>query len=206
MLRNLQTSHVEQVGYANLRCTWSLGCPSAIKPHSRTSKLEAFLEPNNDRANTAASYEHAWNELFSGNPVPKEIGVQCGGQFALARWKVLERPRSEYQRIRQWIKNTPLRDAVSGRVMEYSWHCESISMLSCRAATDNRFKIVIMGMTPIYCPYAQDCFCKLYGLCNLTCTDDSCAKRYKMPPRAQIPEDWPIGAGQHGLPANGWWE
>jgi Protein of unknown function (DUF3431) len=53
------------------------------------------------------------------------VGVGCCAQFAVTAAKVQEKPRSEYVRIRDWIINTPLEDAVSGRIMEYSWHSTS---------------------------------------------------------------------------------
>lgn len=33
-----------------------------------------------------------------------------------------ERPKSEYERIRDWLLETELADQISGRVLEYSWH------------------------------------------------------------------------------------
>jgi Protein of unknown function (DUF3431) len=35
---------------------------------------------------------------------------------------VQERPKSEYERIRDWLLETELADQISGRVLEYSWH------------------------------------------------------------------------------------
>lgn len=124
-LENLQLSYVNKVGYANMRCTWVLGCPNEIKPAKSITKLEAALEPGNERANTEAAYARAFTELFPGMEVPDEVGIHCGAQFALARWKVLERPKQDYERYRDWLWNTPLHDSVSGRILEYSWHSES---------------------------------------------------------------------------------
>ena len=122
MIRNLQLSHVQDVGYANMRCTWVLGCPGEIHPSKAITKLEAAFEPNNDRANTEAAYAQAFEELFPGEEIPDQVGIQCGAQFALAKWKVLERPKSDYIRYREWLLRTPLPDNVSGRIMEYAWH------------------------------------------------------------------------------------
>ena len=108
-----------------MRCTWVLGCPGEIKPRRAITQVEAAFEPDNDRANTEAAFAHAFQELFPNKPVPDQVGIQCGAQFALAKWKVLERPRRDYVRFRDWLWKTPLEDNVSGRILEYSWHSES---------------------------------------------------------------------------------
>lgn len=105
-----------------MRCSWTIGCPTEIRPEKKITKLEAALEADNERANTEASYSYAFKQLFPGQEVPDAVGNHCGAQFALARWKVLERPKEDYIRYRDWLYNTPLKDSVSGRILEYSWH------------------------------------------------------------------------------------
>lgn len=187
MLERLQLNHVKEVGYANLRCTWDIGCPASIRPFHRITQVEAALEPNNDRANTEASYAQAFRELLPEAPgIPSEIGVPCGGQFAVTASRVRKRPLCEYERYRDWLLATKLPDSISGRVFEYSWH-------------------LIFGMPAVLCPTAGDCFCEKYGLCNLTCTDASCQGRYWPPPKWTIPKQWPqVGLGTAGLPREGW--
>ncbi|KAI9661535.1 MAG: hypothetical protein M1831_003057 [Alyxoria varia] len=122
MIRSLQLPYVQRHGYANMRCTWVIGCPHEIQPAKALSQLEAVFEPKNDRANTEAAYAHAFEELFPGKPIPEEVGIQCGAQFALAKWKVRQRPKRDYQRYRDWLWKTSLPDNVSGRILEYAWH------------------------------------------------------------------------------------
>lgn len=61
-------------------------------------------------------------ELFPGVEVPDEVGVSCCAQFGVTRSKIHERPKSDYERFRKWLAETPLKDELSGRIMEYSWH------------------------------------------------------------------------------------
>ncbi len=119
VLQNLRLSHVAEVGYANLRCTWVLGCPNEIKP-----LVDPITINMDDRARTESAFAEGFKELLPNLPVPKEVGVNCGAQFALSREKVLERPQTHYVRYRQWLWDTPLADNVSGRILEYSWHSE----------------------------------------------------------------------------------
>lgn len=50
------------------------------------------------------------------------MGAACCAQFAVSRNRVLERPLSDYEALRQWVVDTPLSDARSGRVLEFLWH------------------------------------------------------------------------------------
>jgi hypothetical protein len=118
VISRLQIPYVESQGYVNMRCAWLLGCPEEIQVDS----------PQLDRE-TSVAYREAFLQLFpdravSGN-IPKVVGASCCSQFALTAWKVREKSRSEYERLRSWLIATPLNDAVSGRVMEYSWHSRS---------------------------------------------------------------------------------
>ncbi|KAB8345841.1 hypothetical protein FH972_022896 [Carpinus fangiana] len=191
-IRNLRLAYVQEQGYANLRCTWSLGCPTAIRPFSKVTKLEAALEPHNDRANTVAAFAQAYMEIFPGasiDDVPSAIGVPCCAQFALAKWAVEARPREDYVRIRDWLWTTKLPDSVSGRILEYVWH-------------------ILMGKPAEYCPDARECFCLKFGFCDLECrSPGSCEKRYRLPQHEEIPPNWPEeGFGTMGFPEWGWWE
>ncbi|KAB8339121.1 hypothetical protein FH972_022057 [Carpinus fangiana] len=191
-IRNLRLSYVEQHGYANMRCTWSLGCPAELHPYTDPSKIEEALAGNNDRDKTEAAFTRAYLELFpdaKAEEAPTAVGIPCGAQFALSRWMIQSRPLDDYKRIRNWLWATELPDAVSGRILEYSWH-------------------VLMGKPFEYCPSAKECFCDKFGLCDLECRQvGSCEKRYKLPQYATIPNNWPKeGAGKNGFPEWGWWE
>lgn len=125
MLRKLRLEHVANQGYVNLRCAWALGCPAEIQPRRDHVTEPEQQQKQDDRTKSEAAYADAFTALFPGTPVPDAVGVGCCAQFAVTREKVLERPRESYEAYRRWLLETPLADAVSGRVMEYSWHGES---------------------------------------------------------------------------------
>lgn len=115
VLQSLQLPYVRAQGYVNLRCGWTLGCPSEIRPHGDGGPV------------TSKYYEQGFKALFPNTAVPQVVGVGCCAQFAVTREKLLERPKEDYERYRQWLLETPLEDYVSGRIMEYSWHSKSRS-------------------------------------------------------------------------------
>lgn len=119
VLRNFQLPYLADQGYVNLRCAWQLGCPNEIKPWENDPREKQ------QQGHAGNSYYHAFQEIFGPErEVPKEVGVSCCAQFALTRDKVREIKKEEYVRLRDWLAKTPLTDAISGRVMEYSWHSE----------------------------------------------------------------------------------
>ncbi|KAJ5837138.1 Lipase class 3 [Penicillium robsamsonii] len=179
-LQNFQIPYLQEQGYVNLRCVWTLGCPAEIRP---------LTDEHRGDVHAGEYFKHGFMALFPGVPIPEEVGVSCCAQFGVSRAKALERPRSDYERFRTWLMETPLDDDLSGRIMEYSWH-------------------MIFGKDPVHCPNAQECYCKVFGLCDLTCPwEGGCDDRYSLPPFSSLPKGWPkIGwKGQaqdtsHGLP------
>lgn len=115
MLQRFRPDHVDEVGFANLRCTWSIGCPNELRNLATDAASQSDIE---------AAFLPAFEELFPEMPSPVEVGVPCGAQFAVSRAQVLLRPREDYLRYRDWLWNTKLDDAISGRIFEYSWHSE----------------------------------------------------------------------------------
>ena len=180
VLQNLRLSHIAKEGYTSLRCTWNPGCPVGLRP-----------DPQNDDGIFAirAAYTGAFADLFPGSPIPREVGHLCCAQFAVSKNKVLEKPVTHYERVRQWLWETDLPAARSGRIIEYMWH-------------------MIFGKAAVYCPRAAECFCDKFGLCNLTCTEGECLNRYKLPIWGQkMPANWPDEKqGEDGWPVDGWWK
>lgn len=86
------------------------------------------------------------DEETNNPPFPGEIGAPCCAQFAVSKTQVLKRKKEEYERYRQWILDTELSDAKSGRTMEYLWH-------------------VIFGKEAVFCPDPDLCYCEVYGRC-----------------------------------------
>jgi hypothetical protein len=139
---------------------------------------EAPSDPKSAKT-TEFAYPAAFKALFPGEDLPDVVGVACCAQFALTRQKIRERPISDYHRYRNWIMNTHLEDHVSGRVLEYSWH-------------------IIFGRSAVHCPNAKVCYCKVYGLCGLECSEEGkCGERWPFPPFSTLPNGWP-GIGWDG--------
>jgi hypothetical protein len=164
MIKRFQLPYLDLIGYVNLRCAWVLGCPDEIHPMTDTN--------SDDTVHAGPYYFNGFKELFPGANVPETVAVSCCAQFGVARWKIRERPKSDYERYKQWLLKTDLDDAMSGRIMEYSWH-------------------MIFGMDPIHCPSAAECYCNVWGLCDLKCSQDECEDRYELPPYSTLPEGWP---------------
>ncbi|KAL2865064.1 DUF3431 domain-containing protein [Aspergillus lucknowensis] len=178
MIRNFQLPYLEKQGYVNLRCAWVLGCPDEIHPLTDTHR---------EAVHAGEYFKHGFMQLFPGVEVPETVAVSCCAQFAVTSWKIRERPKSDYARYRKWLLETDLTDDVSGRIMEYSWH-------------------MIFGKEPIHCPSAEECYCKVFGLCDLTCPRvDACDNRYVLPRYSTLPKGWPyIGwLGQKQDPSAG---
>jgi hypothetical protein len=118
MLRHFQIPYLEQEGYVNIRCAWLLGCPSEIKPLDEEGEHREAVHAGGD-------YKQAFQHLFPGEKVPRNVGVSCCAQFAATKEKIRERKKSDYEHYRNWIIDTQLGDSISGRVFEYSWHSMS---------------------------------------------------------------------------------
>lgn len=110
-VRSLKLDFVRQNGYANLRCNWVPGCPDEMQPFRHEDHRTAEHE-----------LEEVWRSMFNNTNIPEKIGAACCAQFAVSREQVLARPRTDYQRFRQWLLDTELDDEVSGRIFEYLWH------------------------------------------------------------------------------------
>ncbi|KAL4956507.1 hypothetical protein BDW69DRAFT_158384 [Aspergillus filifer] len=165
MLRNFQLPYLEKQGYVNLRCVWVLGCPEEIHPLSDTHR---------EAVHAGEYFKNGFMQLFPGVEVPDAVGVSCCAQFGVTSWKIRERPKSDYVRFRKWLSETDLTDDLSGRIMEYSWH-------------------MIFGKDAIHCPSAEECYCKVFGLCDLTCPSvDACNDRYQLPRYSTLPKGWPF--------------
>lgn len=179
MLRRIQIPHLQQEGYVNLRCAWVLGCPIEIRPHTAAHRQDVHA---------GEYFKTGFMELFPDAEVPREVGVSCCAQFGVTKWKVLERPRIDYIWFRRWLADSSLQDELSGRIMEYSWHSMFPSSLLVMGLT----LAVIFGKEPVHCPTAGECYCKVFGLCGLSCPDTgACKDRYILPPYSNLPNGWP---------------
>ncbi|KAK5111028.1 hypothetical protein LTR62_005403 [Meristemomyces frigidus] len=173
MLERLSIPTVAREGYANLRCVWTLGCPVEIRPIEEATTRTLGIDGIPEDAKAGQYYKEAFEHLFPDVPVPEEIGLSCCAQFAVTAAKVRERPRRDYERYRRWLLETPLRDDLSGRIMEYSWH-------------------IIFGKDAVHCPDASKCYCDLFGLCALSCEEQGvCRSQYTLAKYSTLPQGWP---------------
>ncbi|OAP63616.1 hypothetical protein AYL99_02843 [Fonsecaea erecta] len=129
-IRSLRLGYLQEQGYVNMRCLHVPGCPDEIQ----------ILREEEDRTAEQAMRE-AWPYMFGGtqSDIPEAIAQPCCSQFAVSKTQVLKRSKKEYIRYRQWLLDTEVDDATSGRVFEYLWH-------------------VIFGRDAVYCPPLQECW------------------------------------------------
>ena len=136
-LQALRIPYLQEQGYVNLRCNTAPGCPSQFNLGDDGGSI------------SDEEMREAWQEIFGGRePIPKRIGAACCSQFAVGKEQVLLRPQSEYKQMRKWLLETKLDDHKAGRIMEYIWH-------------------VIFRRPAVFCPPIEECYCKVYGACDL---------------------------------------
>ncbi len=125
-LRALRIPFVQSNGYVNLRCNWNPGCKEAHRYNKHVTPdvwRDVF-------AGTSTASKFSSNSTIPSRIEKREhsqgsegqVGAACCAQFAVSRERVLQRPMSDYQQFRQWVVDTTMSDAQSGRVMEFLWH------------------------------------------------------------------------------------
>lgn len=154
-LSSLNLAFVQQAGYVNLRCAWKPGCLQSHRKNAHiTEEIWQYMFGNSTSQSSTSSMAD-WPtdplsiDIASSNnnpPFPGEIGAACCAQFAVSRTQVLRRKKEEYERYRQWVIDTELSDAKSGRTMEFLWH-------------------IIFGKEEVFCPDPDVCYCDVYGRC-----------------------------------------
>lgn len=123
-MRMLQLDFVQQNGYVNLRCNWNPGCKENHRYNRHVTEQvwwNIFEGTSTPPLNMSSPYEQeSLTQQYLRKP--DQIAAACCAQFAVSRDQVQRRPRDDYMKIRQWIIDTELNDASSGRVMEFLWH------------------------------------------------------------------------------------
>lgn len=157
-MRHLQLDYVKEQGFVNLRCNLNPGC-------KKTTGANAHIDTNIWHE----IFGHTSTPIFSGEPgsagaikgspssqsdrvlEPLQLHVQapCCAQFAVSSEVIYRRPLDDYIIFRQWLIDTELDNAKSGRVLEFLWH-------------------IIFGREANFCPASDECYCKLYGRCGHT--------------------------------------
>lgn len=191
LLLRLRVAHVQTQGYVNLRCVWTLGCPSEIHPFIDALSPPPFSDPSSKDALAGSFYKQAYEELFPGQPVPEVVAQPCCAQFAVTAERIKARPKSDYEHYRDWLRDTPLTDYLSGRIVEYMWHSRS-SFKAWVLVLYTEHCVVIFGQEAVHCPNAKQCYCNMYGLCDLPCENEGeCRSVYKLPKYSTLPAFWP---------------
>ncbi|KAJ5197637.1 hypothetical protein N7449_008116 [Penicillium cf. viridicatum] len=163
-ISHLNLDFVQEAGYVNLRCAWSVGCPTELEP------ARYLRERPDDKGHpTAVEYPDRFMELFPRAEVPEVVGTPCCSQFALSKTKIHEQSLEHYVRLQRWLMDTDLEAGISGRILEYSWH-------------------MIFGKPAQYCLDQRECYCQTYGYCNMT---DSDIQNQWVWRGLQLPKGWP---------------
>lgn len=139
------------------------------------------------------------------------VRSQCCAQFVVARDRVWQHSRDEYFALRQWLldgsgdsdinghsrsKNVaPRDDRVAGRILSYLWHILFIQQgqsSAQKSVSDAYDGIDLERLNELACPPAEDCYCRLYGLCDLQgCRSPGhCDRQYLLPAGFRLPSDW----------------
>ncbi|KAL3478845.1 hypothetical protein BJX99DRAFT_96997 [Aspergillus californicus] len=198
-------SALEPWGYHNLRCDWSVStCPSTAPPQgSFQMSIQSVLDPWDARAASNTAMPQGLAAIFGKDGLMlgrhDAVRAQCCAQFVVSREMVRKHSRSEYIALRQWLLDgsnapgdsstprqqgsAPKDDRIAGRIISYVWHI----LFMDGAATEGGLNLdVLNGMA---CPRAQDCYCRLYGRCNLDhCgSDGRCLGQYNIPLDYKVP-------------------
>ena len=208
------SSALGTVGYHNLRCDWSAStCPAILPPQgSLETSFQAMMAPWDSRAVSDAALPKALENIFGatngGNAYlgrVASIRSQCCAQFVVSRESIWHHSRKEYVALRQWLldgssdsrhnrrnrRAAPRDDEVAGRVLSYIWHILFIQQARNRsAATEGGVHLEWLNTQA--CPQALECYCRLYGRCNLEhCTSPgTCQGQYRIPSNFKLPNDW----------------
>lgn len=203
-------------GYHNLRCDWSAGtCPSNVPAQgSLEMRLQSAVAPWSARAASDMALPRALGSLFGGVDGWRDamlgrndaVRAQCCAQFVVSRERVWQHTQAEYIALRQWLLDgsaaasggmsrstsrrdqngvvAPADDKVAGRILSYLWH-----ILFAERGLDGLISLDSLNRGS--CPTAQECYCRLYGWCNLQCTNPgSCRGQYSVPQYYKLPDNW----------------
>ena len=139
------------------------------------------------------------------------VRAQCCAQFVVARDRVWQHSRDEFVALRQWLLDgssdsgtdkplqssnvAPRDDRVAGRILSYVWHILFIKQGESNAQSSSPGAysgVDLERLNTLACPHADECYCRLYGRCNLEhCTSPgSCYGQYRLPPDFRLRNDW----------------
>ncbi|KAJ5570425.1 uncharacterized protein N7459_009855 [Penicillium hispanicum] len=207
---------LEPWGYHNLRCDWSVSTclPSAPAQGSLELRLQSAVAPWSARAASDIALPGALVSIFGGDGSEylaaqtsasltlgrtETVRAQCCAQFVVSRERIWQHTRDEYIALRQWLldgadsnngprarnnKAAPSDDRVAGRILSYLWH-----ILFAKQTAEGAIHLDQLNKEA--CPSAAECYCRLYGRCDLQCPNPgTCRGQYQVPPYFRLPDDW----------------
>ena len=118
MIGALNRVSLGRQGYISLRCDWYPSCPAEMRPVRGDSVVWG---PDVHRKGTEAAIAGNWRFLFPDDKLPDTIASPCCAQFAVSRQAIMRRPKTDYERLRDWLMGSLLEDYLSGRVIEKLW-------------------------------------------------------------------------------------
>ena len=136
------------------------------------------------------------------------IRAQCCAQFVVARHRIRQHSRDEYVALRQWLLDgssdsdahghsrsgnvAPRDDRVAGRILSYLWHILFMQQNTSGGGDSSSDGVDLEELNRLACPRADECYCRLYGRCDLEgCTSPGhCRGQYVLPPDFRLPDDW----------------
>ncbi|KKK13210.1 hypothetical protein ARAM_000568 [Aspergillus rambellii] len=204
------SSALDPWGYHNLRCDWSVStCPSSTPPQgSLQMSLQSVLDPWDARAASDAALPQALRSIFGKDALAigrhDAIRSQCCAQFVVARERVWNHSRAEYIALRQWLLDgshaignpralrregiAPRDDRVAGRIISYIWHILFLDLTKSGGGSPEG-GLDLDALNQLACPRADECYCRLYGRCNLEhCSSPGrCYGQYEIPPDFTVP-------------------
>ncbi|KAL4785043.1 hypothetical protein BJX76DRAFT_325813 [Aspergillus varians] len=215
-------SALKPAGYHNLRCDWSVSTCSANSPPQGSLQMafQAVMDPWDARAASDAALPSALGSIFGGSTGEllsrhEAVRAQCCAQFVVSRERVQSHSREEYVALRQWLLDgsddgasssssssssggrvvrreavAPADDRVAGRILSYIWH---ILFLDVGQGLDGGLDLGALNRAA--CPTAQDCYCRLYGRCDL----DRCRSPGSCDGQYVIPNSYRVPGHEHGV-------
>lgn len=179
--------------------------------------FQSSVDPWDAHAASDAALPKALLAIFGSDSGEKlgrheTLRSQCCAQFVVSRERVRSHARDEYVALRQWLLDgmspssgvggksdsnsrvirrregvAPKDDRVAGRIVSYIWHILFLDVGGSGGAVDGGLELEKLNRAA--CPTAKDCYCRLYGRCNLDrCrSPGSCAGQYRIPPDYKVP-------------------
>ena len=123
------------------------------------------------------------------------VRAQCCAQFVVARHRIWQHSQDEYVALRQWLLDenvAPRDDRVAGRILSYLWHILFMQKSTPDGRNLSPDGVDLEELNRLACPRADECYCRLYGRCDLEgCSSPGhCRGQYVLPPDLRLPDDW----------------